>query len=144
MVRQKPAIKTVKAGKKTLKLNKDFKVYYPKNMKSAGKKVITIKGIGKYAGYTKTVTYTIKPATQKVSVSKSKLSLKRGKAATVKVKKKTGTVKWKSSNPKAVKVSKNGRISVAKKAKKGTYTITVTVKKSNYKTVTKKIKVRVK
>ena len=48
---QKPAIKTVKAGKKTLKLNKDFKVYYPKNMKSAGKKVITIKGIGKYAGY---------------------------------------------------------------------------------------------
>ena len=116
---QKPAIKTVKAGKKTLKLNKDFKVYYPKNMKSAGKKVITIKGIGK-------------------------LSLKRGKAATVKVKKKTGTVKWKSSNPKAVKVSKNGRISVAKKAKKGTYTITVTVKKSNYKTVTKKIKVRVK
>ena len=141
---QKPAIKTVKAGKKTLKLKKDFKVYYPKNMKSAGKKVITIKGIGKYAGYTKTVTYTIKPATQKVSVSKSKLSLKRGKAATVKVKKKTGTVKWKSSNPKAVKVSKNGRISVAKKAKKGTYTITVTVKKSNYKTVTKKIKVRVK
>lgn len=70
--KQKPAIKTVKAGKKTLKLNKDFKVYYPKNMKSAGKKVITIKGIGKYAGYTKTVTYTIKPATQKVSVSKSK------------------------------------------------------------------------
>ena len=135
--KQKPAIKTVKAGKKTLKLNKDFKVYYPKNMKSAGKKVITIKGIGKYAGYTKTVTYTIKPATQKVSVSKSKLSLKRGKAATVKVKKKTG-------NSKAVKVSKNGRISVAKKAKKGTYTITVTVKKSNYKTVTKKIKVRVK
>lgn len=141
---QKPAIKTVKAGKKTLKLNKDFKVYYPKNMKSAGKKVITIKGIGKYAGYTKTVTYTVKPATQKVSVSKSKLSLKRGKAATVKVKKKTGTVTWKSSNSKAVKVSKNGRISVAKKAKKGTYTITVTVKKSNYKTVTKKIKVRVK
>ena len=134
---QKPAIKTVKAGKKTLKLNKDFKVYYPKNMKSAGKKVITIKGIGKYAGYTKT-------ATQKVSVSKSKLSLKRGKAATVKVKKKTGTVTWKSSNSKAVKVSKNGRISVAKKAKKGTYTITVTVKKSNYKTITKKIKVRVK
>jgi len=142
--KQKPAIKTVKAGKKTLKLNKDFKVYYPKNMKSAGKKVITIKGIGKYAGYTKTVTYTVKPATQKVSVSKSKLSLKRGKAATVKVKKKTGTVTWKSSNSKAVKVSKNGRISVAKKAKKGTYTITVTVKKSNYKTVTKKIKVRVK
>ena len=39
---QKPAIKTVKVGKKTLKAGKDFKVVYPKNMKSAGKKVIKI------------------------------------------------------------------------------------------------------
>lgn len=141
---QKPAIKTVKVGKKTLKAGKDFKVVYPKNMKSAGKKVITIKGIGKYAGYTKTITYTIKPAKQKVTVSANKLTVKRGKAATIKVTKKTGKVTYKSSNSKAVKVSKNGKIKIAKKAKKGTYTITVTVKKANYKTVTKKIKVRVK
>ena len=141
---QKPAIKTVKVGKKTLKAGKDFKVVYPKNMKSAGKKKITIKGIGKYAGYTKTITYTIKPAKQKVTVSANKLTVKRGKAARIKVTKKTGKVTYKSSNSKAVKVSKNGKIKIAKKAKKGTYTITVTVKKANYKTVTKKIKVRVK
>ena len=113
-------------------------------MKSAGKKKITIKGIGKYAGYTKTVTYTIKPAKQKVTVSANKLTVKRGKTARIKVTKKTGKVTYKSSNSKAVKVSKNGKIKIAKKAKKGTYTITVTVKKANYKTVTKKIKVRVK
>ena len=135
---QKPAIKTVKVGKKTLKAGKDFKVVYPKNMKSAGKKKITIKGI------TKTITYTIKPAKQKVTVSANKLTVKRGKAARIKVTKKTGKVTYKSSNSKAVKVSKNGKIRIAKKAKKGTYTITVTVKKANYKTVTKKIKVRVK
>lgn len=141
---QKPAIKTVKVGKKTLKAGKDFKVVYPKNMKSAGKKVITIKGIGKYAGYTKTITYTIKPATQKVTVSANKLTVKRGKTATVKVTKKTGKVTYKSSDSNAVKVTKNGKIKIAKKAKKGTYTVTVTVKKANYKTVTKKIKVKVK
>lgn len=141
---QKVTIKTVKQGKKTLKLGKDFKVVYPKDMKSAGKKTITIKGIGKYAGYTKTITYTIKPATQKVTVSKTKATVKRGKSTTVKLTKKGGKATWTSSNSKAVKVSKNGKITVAKNAKKGTYTVKVTVKKANYKTVTKKITVKVK
>lgn len=140
---QKPEIKTVKAGKTTLKAGKDFKVYYPKNMKSAGKKVITIKGINKYAGYTKTVTYTINQAKNSVKVSKSSLTLKKGKSAKVSVKKKAGKATW-TSNSKYVKVSKSGKITVAKKAKKGTYKVTVTVKDSNYKTVKKTIKVKVK
>ena len=77
---KKPAIKTVKMKKKngkkvTLKAGKDYKVVYPKNMKKAGTYKIKIKGIGKYSGYTKTLTYTIKPAKQKVTVSKSTISV---------------------------------------------------------------------
>ncbi len=152
---KKPAIKTVKMTKKngkkvTLKAGKDYKVVYPKNMKKAGTYKIKIKGIGKYSGYTKTLTYTIKPAKQKVTVSKSTISVskksvkKKAYSQTVKVTKKAGKVTWTSSNPKAVKVSKKGKITVVKGAPKGTYTVKVTVKAANYKKVTKTIKVRVK
>ena len=142
--KQTPAIKTVKDGNKTLKAGKDFKVVYPKDMKSAGKKVITIQGLGEYAGVVKTITYTINPAKNTVKLSKSSVSLKKGKSAKVTVKKKAGKVTWKSSNSKYVKVSKSGKITVAKKAKKGTYKVTVTVTDKNYKKVTKTVKVKVK
>lgn len=60
----------------------------------------------------------------------------------LKVTKKAGKTTYKSNYSK-IKV-KNGKIYVKKGAKKGTYKITVTVKDTNYKTVKKTIKVRVK
>ena len=56
----------------------------------------------------------------------------------------SSSVELKINNGGNVEGAKLVGADIAKKAKKGTYTITVTVKKANYKTVTKKIKVRVK
>lgn len=143
---QKPVIKTVKVGKKTLKAGKNFKVVYPKKAVKAGKYTVTIKGIGKYAGYTQQITYTIKKASQKVTAPKTvavKANKKKAVSKTVKLTKKAGKVTWTSSNAN-IKVSKNGKITVAKGTKKGTYTVKATVKAANYKTVTKTIKVKVK
>lgn len=66
---------TVKAGKKTLKNGKDYVITYKygQSMKTAGKKIVYINGIGRYAGFYKTVAYTINPAVQKnVKVSRSR------------------------------------------------------------------------
>ena len=59
---------TVKAGKKTLKNGKDYVITYKygQSMKTAGKKIVYINGIGRYAGFYKTVAYTINPAVQKM------------------------------------------------------------------------------
>ena len=47
-------------------------------MKTAGKKTVYINGIGRYAGFYKTVAYTINPAVQKnVKVSRSSVAVKR-------------------------------------------------------------------
>ena len=56
-----------------------------------------------------------------------------------------GTLKvsYKSSS-KYVSVSKSGKVTVKKRAKKGTYKVAVTVTNKNYKTVVKYITVRVK
>ena len=116
------------------------------SMKTAGKKIVYINGIGRYAGFYKTVAYTINPAVQKnVKVSRSSVAVKRGKATTIKLTKaKAAKATWTSSNSKAVKVSKTGKIIVAKNAKKGKYTVKVTVKLANHKTVTRTVKVTVK
>lgn len=53
------------------------------------------------------------------------------------------TVTYKSSS-KYVTVSKSGKVTVKKRAKKGTYKVAVTVTNKNYKTVVKYITVRVK
>ena len=139
---------TVKAGKKTLKNGKDYVITYKygQSMKTAGKKTVYINGIGRYAGFYKTVAYTINPAVQKiVKVSRSSVAVKRGKATTIKLTKaKAAKATWTSSNSKAVKVSKTGKITVAKNAKKGKYTVKVTVKLANHKTVTRTVKVTVK
>lgn len=66
-------------------------------------------------------------------------------ATTIKLTKaKAAKATWTSSNSKAVKVSKTGKITVAKNAKKGKYTVKVTVKLANHKTVTRTVKVTVK
>lgn len=137
----------VKDGTKTLKEGKDYKVtniYH----KVAGKHIVKVTGLGKYAGQTWKGTYTIKQAKQTVKVSKSSYTVKASKvkkatqSTSLKVTKKAGKTTYKSNYSK-IKV-KNGKIYVKKGAKKGTYKITVTVKDANYKTVTKTIKVKVK
>ena len=137
----------VKDGKKTLKEGVDYKVSNTSH-KAAGKHVVKVTGLGKYAGQTWKGTYTIKQAKQTVKVSRSSYTVKASKvkkatqSTRLKVTKKAGKTTYKSNYSK-IKV-KNGKIYVKKGAKKGTYKITVTVKDANYKTVTKTIKVRVK
>ena len=70
---------------------------------------------------------------------------KKGKSFQIKTKSKNkGKVTYKSSS-KYVKVSKKGKVTISKKAKKGTYKIKVTVAaKGNYGKCVKYIKIRVK
>ena len=57
---------------------------------------------------------------------------------------KSGSVKSYKSSSKYVTVSKSGKVTVKKRAKKGTYKVAVTVTHKNYKTVVKYITVRVR
>ena len=135
--------KTIKAKYYTVKV---------KTCKNAGTYKVTIIGKGKYAGYTQTLTYKIKAKSQKVTIKKDTFSTT--KKSVKKKAKSVGTIKAKfktkgakvtyTTNNTKIKVSKRGKITVAKGTKKGIYQIKVTVKAKNYKTVTKKIKVRVK
>ena len=98
----------------------------------------------------KTVKYTISKASgNKVTTTSSKsysykklkkrsYSFSIGAKAT-----KGGTIKYKSSS-KYVTVNKYGKVTVKKRAKKGTYKVAVTVTNKNYQTVTKYITVRVR
>lgn len=140
---------TVKLDGKTLKKGTDYTVTTVKK-KNAGKYKVTVKGIGNYTG-SKTVTWTIKKANQKVTATPAKKtitrkSLKKAKSFTIKVKgNKSKTITYKSSNSKVVKVSKTGKVTVVKNAKKGKYTVTVTVAGTkNYNKAVKKITVTVK
>lgn len=137
---------TVKVGKTTLKNGKDYIVTVSaKKVVNAGKYTVTVKGKGKYAGTVKKA-WTVKKANQKVTVSPSKKTVKRGQSFSIKVKgNKVKSVSYKSSS-KAVKVAKNGKVTVSKKAKRGTtYKVTVTVAgNKNYNKAVKTIKVTVK
>lgn len=136
---------TVKVGKTTLKKGTDYTVTVSaKKVVNAGKYTVTVKGKGNYAGTVKK-TWTVKKANQKVTVRPTKKTVKRGKSFSIKVKgNKVKSVSYKSSN-KAVKVAKNGKVTVAKNAKRGTYKVTVTVAgNKNYNKAVKTIKVTVK
>lgn len=147
---------TVKIEGTTLTQGTDYTVSYSNN-KKAGTAKVTITGKGTCTG-TKTVTFKIKKASQKLKVSTAKKTvkakkLKKKKVTTSKVKVKgaKGKVTYKKvSGSKKLKISKKtGKITVAKKTKKGTYKIKVKVKAAsttNYKSATKTatIKVRVK
>lgn len=99
----------------------------------------------------KTVTYTISKAsgnTVKTTSSKSysykklkKRSYSFNIGATAS---KSGSVKSYKSSSKYVSVSKSGKVTVKKGARKGTYKVAVTVTNKNYKTVVKYITVRVR
>lgn len=149
---------TVKYGETELVKDQDYTVAY-KNNKNAGKATVTLTGKGNYKG-TKTVSFTIKPAAQKLVVSKAAKSVKakalnKKAVSTSKVKVRDAKTKVtyvkvaKGSSKKLTINKKTGKIKVAKLTKKGTYKIKVKVKAAkskNYKaaSITKVIKVVVK
>ena len=99
----------------------------------------------------KTVTYTISKASgNKVTTTSSKsYSYKKLKKRSYSFNigataSKSGSVKSYKSSSKYVSVSKSGKVTVKKGARKGTYKVAVTVTNKNYKTVVKYITVRVK
>ncbi|MGO5541820.1 hypothetical protein ACTQWG_04795 [Blautia sp. HCP3S3_H10_1] len=149
--KQTPKVVVKDANGKTIN-KKYYKVTYSKQgFKNAGKYKVTITGKGKYAGYKETITYTIKSKAQKVTLKKDSFSTT--KKAVKKKAKSIGTIKATTrkgakvtytTNNSKIKVSKNGKITVAKGTKKGTYQIKVTVRTKNYKTVNKFVKITVK
>ena len=110
-----------------MKLEKPIKAKYytvkVKTCKNAGTYKVTIIGKGKYAGYTQTLTYKIKAKTQKVTlkstdkytvkasaVKKSSKTLKKA----IKVTKKTGEKFLTQQTTPRSKLTKNGKIVIAK------------------------------
>lgn len=133
-----------------------FYAYVFKDGKFVSKELVEIKGVdaGTYS-YTvagQTLTYTINKASgNKVtsSVSSKTYSYKKLKnksySFSIGAKAlKSGSTRTYKSSSKYVTVSKTGKVTVKKGAKKGTYKVAVTVTHKNYKTVVKYITVRVK
>ncbi len=149
---------TVKLNGKTLKEGTDYKFINSQKNKftAAGMPQVVIQGIGNYTD-TASGRLTIKKAT-KAQTIKAKVASKTYKAADVKKAAKSfsigvtgakGTVSYKSSNTKYVTVNKNGKVTVKKGAKKGTYKVTVKAAKAsdknvNYKASTITVQVVVK
>lgn len=144
--KQQPKVVVTNENGKTI-ATKYYKVTV-KTCKNAGSYTVTVSGKGKYAGYKEKLTYKITQKTQKVTLSKSNYTVKaknvkkKAQSMRLKVSKKAGTVKY-TTNNNNIKV-KNGKIVVAKGTKAGIYSVKVTVKSTNYKTVHKYVKVTVK
>lgn len=137
----------------TLKEGVHYKLVY-----KAGKYVnsykVSIVGIGAYKGTTITKTYKIVKANNKVTVGNYKTSYsasslkKKATSFTLKVKG-VGQRTFKASVPSSLKkyisVSRGGKVTLKKGAKKGTYKIVVKCSGTrNYKAGTKTITIRVK
>ena len=135
----------------------DYTVSY-KNNKNAGKATVTVTGTGEYAG-SKSATFTIKKAAQKMTVKAKKKTVRLTRVKAKKqivrslvIKKAKGRKVFKklSRSSKRLTVNKKtGKITVKKGTKKGTYKIRIKVTAkgtSNYlaksKTVTARIVVR--
>ena len=92
---------------------------------------ITVDETDIYKKATKTITVTVKKASQPIKVSPAKKSYKasalkkKAKKFNIKVKKAKGKVTY-TSNSKSVTVNGKGKVTVAKGIKKGTYKVTVT------------------
>ena len=146
----------VTLGETALVLDTDFAVEYADNI-NAGTAKVTVKGIGNYGGE-KTAEFTIKKASQKLTMSTKMKTVKYKKVKkkaqlTSKVAvsgAKTTVTYAKVGGSKKLKINKTtGKITVKKKTKKGTYKIKVkatAASSGNYNsaTVTKTIKVKVK
>lgn len=128
---------------KTLTEGTDYTASFTNNV-NAGTATVTITGTGSYAG-TASAVFTIKKATNKITLSKSSYTLKYSKktrTVTLNPKVKAGKITY-TSGSKKVKVSKNGKVTIPKKFT-GNATITVKVTDKNYKTTTKKVVIKVK
>ena len=105
-----------------------------------------------YTAFGKDMTYTITKASGnsvKAKVSSKSYSYKKLKKRSYSfyigaTAAKSGSVKSYKSSSKYVTVSKSGKVTVKKRAKKGTYKVAVTVTHKNYKTEVKYITVRVR
>jgi len=159
---RKPAVRTV--GGKALAAGTDYKVRIRdgagkavKSPKAAGAYTVVVTGKGGYTGTAK-ATYKIKKAANTLSAkakSKKAVAVRAGKSLKAerlfKVSGAKGKVAYKKAKgSKKIAVAKNGKVSVKKRCKKGTYALTVKVrakgtanyKASKWKAV--KVKVRVK
>lgn len=135
----------------------DYTLEYADNV-AAGTATVEILGKGRYIGsVTKTFTVgkaanTLKVSGKTASVKYKKLKKKKQTAAVKKVLKVSGakgkvTYKKKSGNKKITVSKTNGKVTVKKGLKKGTYKVKVKVKaagNSNYKAVTKTVTFRIK
>ena len=144
-------------GGKVFEEGKDF-VIDGVEPTAVGTHTIKIKGTGLYEGTT-TVTYTITKATKpvvtisakaakavakKVNAKKKKVVIKLGVKTPVKTKI-TYTVKVKKALKKYITVSKAGKVTIKKGAKKGTYKVVINVKGTkSFKGVKKTITIKVK
>ena len=154
-----PAVTATFDGVK-LTAGTDYTVKYSNNT-NAGNGTVTLTGMGKYGGSV-SQTFTIAKAKQPMKVTaKGKTfkvkKLKKAKKAkrtykALKVSKNQGKVsykvKFKNKKSKKALSFKNGKVTVKKKTKKGTYQMTVTVTakgNANYKagSISKKIKIKV-
>lgn len=129
---------------KTLTEGTDYTTAFSGNI-NAGTATVTITGAGNHTG-TASATFTIKKATNKITLKKStytlKYSAKKAQTITLKPKAKAGKLTY-SSNNKKVKVTKNGKVTIAKKFS-GKAIITIKATDKNYKTATKKVVINVK
>lgn len=133
----------VKYNSKTLKNGTDYTVKYSNN-KNAGKATIKITFKGLYKGSV-TKTFTIKKASQSISVKSSISKNAKSKPFSLgaKLTKGNGKLSYKSSSTKIAKVNKSGKVTLT--GKKGTVKITVTAAAtSNYNKATKTVTVKVK
>ena len=158
----RPAV-TVKLGSGVLRAGTDYDVSYSNNVAASSKARVTVTGKGAYEGSVSKAFAIAKAANTVTAKGKTvtvKLSKVRKKAQTVKaskaftVKKARGKVaykvaKWGKSAKKYVRVSKAGKVTVRKGAKKGTYAVKVKVTaagdanhKAKSKTVTLKVRVK--
>lgn len=133
-----------------------FKVYVIKNGSITETKTVTIPnsdaGTYKYEVAGQTLYYTINKASgNKITANVSSKSYsykklkKKAYSFSIGAKAlKSGSTRTYKSSSKYVTVSKTGKVTVKKGAKKGTYKVAVTATNKNYKTVVKYITVRVK
>lgn len=155
----KKPVPTVKVAGKTLKNGRDFTLKYYWN-KNVGTAMVDVVGKGNYAG-SKSASFTIaKRSKQEMAV---KANAKTAKAKTLKkktvtlskpvtVKKAKGAVSYKNvSTQKAAKKftvnAKNGKITLAKGTKKGTYKVKIKVTAAgnkSYKPLSKTVTVKVR
>lgn len=155
----KKPIPTVKVAGKTLKKGRDFTLKYYWN-KNVGTAMVDIIGKGNYSG-SKTVYFTIAKRTKQAMTAKpvaktAKVSTLKKKAVTlskaVTVKKAKGAVSYKNvSTQKAAKKfkvnAKNGKITLAKGTKKGTYSVKIKVTAAgnkSYKPLSRTVTVKVR